>query len=167
MAPPTDQSLMSLSRRFLASEPFLEELDVAAEMEALRARRLALHEDEEADKPFNMERFFQLMEQKPPATPVNDSSVECREVQLNELKKLSKAKLVKRTDVEMYFAGTAKLMGLKQAFLHQDPTPEKIHAETRAAAEAVADKIRIYELERRVEALQNQIAQGQLKEEAE
>jgi hypothetical protein len=158
---------MSRSRRFLASEPSLEDLDVAAEMEALRARRLALHEDEEADKPFNMEQFFQLVEQKPPAPPVDDSLLERSEALVDELEKLPKAKMVKRTDVEMYFAGTAKLMGLKQAFLHEDPTPERIYAEIRTAAEAVADRIRIYELEKRVRALQNQIAQGQLKKEAE
>jgi hypothetical protein len=158
---------MSRSRRLLASEPSLEDLDVAAEMEALRARRLALHEDEEADKPFNMEQFFQLVEQKPPAPPVDDSLLERSEALVDELEKLPKAKMVKRTDVEMYFAGTAKLMGLKQAFLHEDPTPERIYAEIRTAAEAVADRIRIYELEKRVRALQNQIAQGQLKKEAE
>lgn len=160
MAAPPTESLASLARAAVASDPTptAEKLDIAAEMEALRAMKTEGHG--EAEKPFDMDKFFRLVEQRPPPTPDDIDLHERIEVLHTKLEKTLNGKWVKRTDAEMYFAGTAKMMGLKQAFLHQEhPTAEMIRAETRSAAEMVADKIKIYELEKRVKALQNQLAQ--------
>jgi hypothetical protein len=149
--------MMDFFRTACALMPNVADLDVAADLEAIRARRIERCGEasrlQEEEKAFDMERFYRLVAQ-PPAGPADTDRLNL----LDGLKNRLDAKSVRCTlNVEGYFAGLATTIGHEQALLlHEDIRPARVQAEVKDAADAIATKIMIYELEKEKKALQAQ-----------
>jgi hypothetical protein len=155
MASPSDPSQTSALDTASGSGSTRLSLDIAPEMEALRAKRLEVYG--EAEKPFDMERFYRLVVEKSPARLVETSQLGFMEALATTLTKLLEAEPVNHTDdIETHFAGKAVLTGLSRILLHDDITPERLEADLHDAARTVADKIMIHEQERKAKALKDQ-----------
>jgi hypothetical protein len=125
-------------------------------MEALRAKRMEVYG--EAEKPFDTEKFYRIVAEKSPARLVETGQLGFMEAVLVTLHKLFEAEPVNyMDDIETHFAGKAVLMGLSRILLHDDITPEGVEADVHDAAKTVADKVVIYEQERKIRAQKEEI----------
>jgi hypothetical protein len=153
MASPSGPSQTSALKSTSGADLDMASLDIAPEMEALRAKRRELY----GEKLFDTEKYNRLVAERSPARLPGMSELEFSTALSNAFVQFMEAgKVSHADDIETYFAGKAALIGLSKNCLDDSVHLDKVQADIRAAGQAVADQITIYEQKREIKALRDQ-----------